>query len=199
MSQRAQDSFESSASRWRLSEADPALLARLCEAFEVDPGASVQDRAEALEARGMVVRRSGEAVLTKAGALFVVPDAGSEFGKCFVEVFRFPDGAAEHDRRERFEGTPAQQVEDATAWIDGELGFDLVVLQRRRYELRRLPVRALREAVANAVAHRDYQLSGSAVEVRVTPREVAVTSPGGFIAPVTSRNLRNPTRPGTGV
>ena len=139
----------------------------------------------------MVVRRSGEAVLTKAGALFLVRDAASEFGKCFVEVFRFPEEGAEHDRRVTFEGTPAQQVDAATAWIDDELGFDLVVVGRRRHELRRLPVRALREVIANAVAHRDYQLSGSAVEVRMTPHEVAVTSPGGFVAPVTSENLRS--------
>ena len=191
VAQRVQDSFESSPSRWLLSDADPELSTLLCAAFEIDPRTDERDRADALEERGMVVRRSGEAVLTKAGALFLVRDAASEFGKCFVEVFRFPEEGAEHDRRETFEGTPAQQVDAATAWIDDELGFDLVVVGRRRHELRRLPVRALREVIANAVAHRDYQLSGSAVEVRMTPHEVAVTSPGGFVAPVTSDNLRS--------
>ena len=106
-------------------------------------------------------------------------------------MFRFPEVGAEHDQRVVFDGTPAQQVDGATAWVDSELGFDLVVVGRKRHELKRLPVRALREVIANAVAHRDYQLSGSAVEVRVTPNEVSVTSPGQFIAPVTSQNLHN--------
>lgn len=191
MSQRVQESFDSSLSRWRLAEADPQLLAVLCEAFEIAPALEEQDRADALEERGMVIRRSGEAVLTRAGALFLVPDAADEFGKCYVEVFRFPEEGAEHDQRVVFGGTPAQQVDAATAWVDSELGFDLVVVGRKRHELKRLPVRALREVIANAVAHRDYQLSGSAVEVRVTPHEVSVTSPGQFIAPVTSQNLHN--------
>ena len=191
MSQRVQDSFDSSLSKWRLSDADPELLALLCAAFEIGLALEEQDRADALEERGMIVRRSGEAVLTKAGALFLVPEAADEFGKCYVEVFRFPEDGAEHDQRIVFGGTPAQQVDRATAWIDSELGFDLVVVGRKRHELKRLPVRALREVIANAVAHRDYQLSGSAVEARVTPNEVSVTSPGGFVAPVTSQNLRN--------
>ena len=62
-----------------------------------------------------------------------------------------------------------------------ELGSDLVVVGTQRYDLPRLPRKALREVIANAVAHRDYQLSGSAVEVRLTPTEVVVTSPGGFV------------------
>ena len=189
VSQRVHDSFDSSLSRWPLSAADPGLLSRLCDAFGIDAGLSERDRADALEERGMAVRRGGETVLTKAGALFLVTGAAAEFGKCFVEVLRFPGHGAEHDRRETFGGTPAEQVDAATRWVDDELGFDLVVVGRRRHELRRLPTRALREAIANAVAHRDYQLAGSAVEVRVTPQEVTVTSPGGFVAPVTSKNL----------
>lgn len=191
VSQRVQESFDSSPSRWLLADADPDLLTQLCDAFEIDRGLSRQSMIDALEERGMVVSQSGDDVLTKAGALFLVPAAPNELGKCFVEVFRFPPDAAEHDLRQVFEGTPAQQVNDATAWIDKELGFDLIVVEIERHELKRLPVRALREAIANAVAHRDYQLSGSAVEVRITPSEVTITSPGGFVAPVNSENLRN--------
>lgn len=191
MSQRVQDSFDNSLSRWHLAEADSQLLAQLCKAFEIGPTVDEQDLADALEERGMLIRRSGEAVLTKAGALFLVPEAVDEFGKCHVEVFRFPEEGTEYDQRVVFGGTPAQQVDDATAWVDNELGFDLVVVGHKRHELKRLPTKALREAIANAVAHRDYQLTGSAVEVHMTPNKVSVTSPGQFIAPVTSQNLRN--------
>ena len=191
VSRRERESFDSGPSDWSLPNADPDLLANLCHAFDIEPTIAEADIADALEERGMVVQREGRPMLTKAGALFLVPSAPKEFGKCFVEVFRFPDGATEHDQRTVFDGTPAQQVEGATAKIDEELGFDLVVVGLNRHELKRLPVRALREVVANAVAHRDYQLSGSAVEVHITPREVIVTSPGGFISPVTSENLRN--------
>ncbi len=191
VTQRAQDSFDLGVSRWRLADADSELLAQLCDAYDIPSGTSEQDRSDALEERGMTVRHSGDAMLTKAGALFLVPSAPAEFGKCIVEVFRYPEQGAEYDQRVVFKGTPARQVDEATAWIDKELGFDLVVVGSNRHELKRLPVRALRETIANAVAHRDYQLSGSAVDIHISPHEVRVTSPGGFIAPITSENLRN--------
>ena len=119
----------------------------------------------------------------------MVAEAPAAFGKSYIEVFRFREGSPEYDRREVFGGTPSQQVRAALDWIIGEIGFDLVVLRTVRHELARLPADALREALANAVAHRDYQLSGAAVEVHLTPSEVAVISPGGFAGGVTSENI----------
>lgn len=52
----------------------------------------------------------------------------------------------------------------------------------------RYPKRALREALVNAVVHRDYQLS-SPIYVRWFADRVEVTSPGGLHPPVTSANL----------
>ena len=191
MKQRVHDSFDAGPSRWPLADADAGLLEELCAAFGIDSSLSMPDLADALEERGLVSRPSGRPMLTNAGAIFLIPGAPSAFGKCYVEVFRFPQNATEHDLRKVFDGSPTQQVDRATAWIDNELGFDLVVVGRRRHELPRLPARALREVIANAVAHRDYQLAGSAVEIRISPREVVVVSPGGFVAPVTSDNLHN--------
>ena len=191
VSQRTQERFDLGPTPWPLQQADRQLRAELFGAFEIDPSLGEPDLAVALEERGMVVRRAGRDLLTRAGALFLVPAALQGFGKCFVEVFRFPADSAEHDQRMVFDGTPARQVDEATDWIDTELGFDLVVIARKRHELKRLPIKALREVIANAVAHRDYQLSGSAIEVRITSREVVVTSPGGFVSPVTSENLRD--------
>ncbi len=48
--------------------------------------------------------------------------------------------------------------------------------------------RSVREAVLNAVAHRDYQLSGS-VFVRQYPRRLAIESPGGFPPGITVENI----------
>ena len=92
MSQRVQESFDSSLSRWRLAEADPQLLAVLCEAFEIGPALEEQDRADALEERGMVIRRSGEAVLTRAGALFLVPEAAGRVRQVLCRGVPLPRG-----------------------------------------------------------------------------------------------------------
>jgi len=47
---------------------------------------------------------------------------------------------------------------------------------------------AVREAILNAVSHRDYQLAGS-IFVRQYPKRLAITSPGGFPPGVTAGNL----------
>jgi ATP-dependent DNA helicase RecG len=49
---------------------------------------------------------------------------------------------------------------------------------------------AVREAIANAVAHRDYELHGVSVRVDIRPDEVTITSPGRLPEPVTIATLR---------
>lgn len=50
------------------------------------------------------------------------------------------------------------------------------------------PVDVVREAVLNAVTHRDYSDPGD-VFLRHSPRELVVTSPGGFVAGITPKNI----------
>ena len=191
VSQRIQGAFDSSPSRWSLDDADPVLLSSLCAALEMTPDLSHQDTADALQERGLLTRQDGKNLLTKAGALFLVREAPNEFGKCYIEVFRHLDDSDQYDLRKEFVGTPVEQAEDAVDWIDEQMGFDFVIIGIKRQELKRLPYKALREVIANAVAHRDYLLSGSAIEVHLRPNELEVKSPGGFVAPVTSENIRD--------
>jgi ATP-dependent DNA helicase RecG len=71
-----------------------------------------------------------------------------------------------------------------------ELGTELVVVGSQRYELDRLPEVVLREAVANALAHRSYEAGGTAVRIEMRPAMVVVRSPGGLPEPVTVENIR---------
>lgn len=50
------------------------------------------------------------------------------------------------------------------------------------------PIEAVREGVLNALTHRDYGEPGE-VLVRHSPEELAITSPGGFIAGITPQNI----------
>lgn len=57
-----------------------------------------------------------------------------------------------------------------------------------RVPVPRVDHRAFREAVANAVAHRDYT-RGGAVHVRFDSDTLVVSNPGGFVEGVTQQNL----------
>lgn len=133
---------------------------------------------------------SGDDSLTVAGALFLVSDPGAAIGgKAHVEVFRYRDEGVDYDRREEFRGPLQDQVERATEFILDELGFEMAQLGVRRHELHRLPRPVLREAVANAVAHRSYMALGEAVRIDLRPDRVVVRSPGGLPDGVTLDNI----------
>ncbi len=111
-------------------------------------------------------------------------------GKAFVDVFRYRDEGADYDRRDEITGPLPAQVESTTEMVMKEIGFDLVVRGLVRHELPRLPEKVVREAVANAVAHRSYEIKGAPVRVEIRPDRVVVRSPGGLPEPVTIKNMR---------
>jgi hypothetical protein len=56
-------------------------------------------------------------------------------------------------------------------------------------ELPSVPLFALREAMVNAVCHRDYSLIGANIQVRLFADRLEVQSPGGLPGPVTVDNI----------
>jgi len=123
-------------------------------------------------------------------SLYLIPDPHRLLGKTFVEIFRYRDRGVTYDRRIEVTGPLTRQVTETTRLLTEELGADLVVLGVRRHELPRLPEAVLREAVANAVAHRVYESSSGPVRVELRPDAVTITSPGPLPEPVTVMNIR---------
>jgi ATP-dependent DNA helicase RecG len=110
-----------------------------------------------------------------------------------ITVSRFEgpaDGGARlRDRRELIGPLPLL-VAQADQQIYDELRRDAVVRGLVREEVPEYPPVALREALVNAVGHRDYSLRGAAVEVRLYDDAVEVESPGTLAGYVTVENLR---------
>jgi len=186
MSNRALRRFECSDSGVPLSHADPGLLEELCgiHGWSADDAGTV----ERLRERGLV---NGSGILTIAGVLFLTDPAQSlGLGKAVVEVRRYPDDGPDYDRRVVGNGPLQRQVRWATQFITEELGSDLIVAGLYRYELAKLPEVVVREALANAVAHRSYELDRTAIVVELRPDAVVVTSPGRLPEPVTVETLR---------
>lgn len=129
--------------------------------------------------------------LTVAGALYLLADPAATLGKVYVEVLRYPDDkTVDYDRRDEIRGPLHHVLQRTVSRIADELGTELVVLGTRRYELPRLPEVVVREAVANALAHRSYEAAGTPVRVELRPSMAVVRSPGGLPEPVTVENMR---------
>lgn len=179
--------FETTPIDAELRNASPEHVHAVVDAFgwpDPDEGRFVE--------QDLAVRDGSRTRLTVAGGLYLLDEPPRTLGKAYIEVFRYrDDGASVEDKRYAIAGPLPRQVETATAAIDEELGRDLVVMGLRRHELERIPLPVLREAVANAVAHRVYEDPRRAVRVEIRPRTVSVTSPGPLPEPVTVENLRD--------
>lgn len=177
--------FELSDSEVSVAGAVPELLSALARAY----GWAVPDEhRERLRERGLALENGN---LTVAGALFLLRRPDEQLGKAFVEVLRFPDQeTSDYDRRIAVQGPADVQVQQAARLIEEELGSELVVVGLERHELPRLPLVVVREAVANAVGHRSYEMNGTAVRIELRPGGVTIVSPGSLPAPVTVQNIR---------
>lgn len=51
----------------------------------------------------------------------------------------------------------------------------------KRIEIEDYPLRAIREAIVNAIIHRDYQIVGSEIHIDMFDNRLEITSPGGMI------------------
>lgn len=180
--------YERTRTRLDVTEVDPGLLDGFRRAFSWSP----EGTAERLEEEGY----SDGGELTVAGALYLVPDPREALGKAFVEVLRYDgDESIDYDLRLEFAGPLGEQLESASERILELLGTEMVILGVRRHELPRIPPVVLREVLANALAHRSYELDKTPVRVEIRPSMIQVISPGGLPEPVTVENIRETTAP----
>lgn len=98
-------------------------------------------------------------------------------------AYRGTDKSVWYDQRE-CEGPIAEQIHDAYAFVckNMRVGSELVATRRR--DVYELPVGSVREAICNAVFHRNY-LEPSEVYVALYDDRLEITSPGGLVRDMT--------------
>lgn len=90
------------------------------------------------------------------------------------------------------EGDIIQQVEEAMAFVRRNTSMAAKIEGKlERTERWEYPPDAVREAITNAVCHRDYADSGNAV-VRIFDSRLEVSNPGGLLAGMTVDDLKQP-------
>jgi ATP-dependent DNA helicase RecG len=92
------------------------------------------------------------------------------------------------DRKE-YAGDLFGQLEQAEAFIKNHIHLQGEIKGLQRTDTFELPEEALREALVNAVVHRDYTNQGRDIKVGVYDDVVNVVSPGGFPSTLTVETL----------
>jgi ATP-dependent DNA helicase RecG len=92
---------------------------------------------------------------------------------------------------QRFEGPVPEMIERTLTYVMTSMRKSSLIDGLLRQDIPEYPQEALREAIANAVAHRDYSshVRGSYVQVRMFANRLEIQSPGGLYGNVTIDNL----------
>ena len=87
-----------------------------------------------------------------------------------------------------FHGDVYSMIDDVVTWILSKINVEYVIKHVKREERPELPEGAIREAVVNALAHRDYRAAAN-VQIYLFQDRLEIVSPGGLPAGMTEAQL----------
>ena len=165
------------------NDLDDEAWARFCDRAKVP---DAMDRMVALRNLHLL---DGEDRMTHAGAWLLARDIRRFTTTAHVScaLFMGTEKVRILDRRDFHRDIPAM-IDDAVAWVLTKINVEFIIEHVRREERPELPEEALREAVANAVAHRDYRSTAN-VHIYVFRNRIEIISPGGLPAGMTEADL----------
>ncbi|MEA3338630.1 MAG: ATP-binding protein [Chloroflexota bacterium] len=118
-----------------------------------------------------------------------LPQSGLTFVKFVGTLPRGEVGQPGYGRREEISGPLARIIQRTWEIVGEEMRIGAVVTGLERKERTEYPVAAVREALVNAIAHRDYRLGGRRIEVRMFSDRMEIISPGGLPGFITVDNI----------
>jgi ATP-dependent DNA helicase RecG len=138
----------------------------------------------------------GQPLPNMAALLLFAKDPSRWHPRCGIDFVKYEGAERQHGasfnvvKRIRFDAPLVQLIDDAVGRIKEQIPartilHDLFFRERLEY-----PTFAWQEAVVNAVAHRDYGLTGAAIEIWMFDDHLEVRSPGLPPSPVTLEQLR---------
>lgn len=165
-------------------ELDKDLARRMVAAAEEIDAASLADDdvLEQLVDRGYLWldADSGTHFATAAGILLLAPDPSKAFPHARVQIDAYvgTERTARADDYAFLRGPVSRVLDDAVRFVQRNTRHPMRVVGLRRVRVDEYPETALREALVNAIAHRDYREAGVKVTFEVFHDRVVVTSPG---------------------
>src|SRR2546429_4217146 len=134
---------------------------------------------------------SGEIVPTNAGIVFFGRDPQSHILQSEVVCVLFRDavGASRYADRKIVRGTLQELIDETEAFLNRYIAVGARIEGWKRIDIPEHSIEALREAVINAVVHRDYSKRGESVRVFYYPDRVEVHSPSLLLPGITIEQM----------
>jgi len=135
---------------------------------------------------------SGQHFATAAGIVLLARDPSAVFPQCRIlaDAYRSTEPDGDPRDHEDIRAPMPLAVERAIAFVDRNTRHPMRIVGLDRVRLDEYPVDGLREALVNAVAHRQYEDAGRKIILEVFADRVNILSPGLPPAPITLASLR---------
>lgn len=190
---RGERSFEQEVnSRAQLADLDGALLTRYKDCI----GATALSTEQVLQSRSLLWEENGRARLTNAAVLLFAKDVRQFFPHCRLRFVRFDSdkklGGARYNviKDVSFDEPLPRMLERAREFISGQLReFTRLNEEARFITVPEYPEFAWVEGIINAVAHREYAITGDCIRVSMYDDRMEIESPGRLPHPVTLENM----------
>ncbi len=128
--------------------------------------------------------------INNAGALMFAADINKfiPYSETILGAFKGTDKIHIYDRKDVRDDL-LTQLNEAMAFLKKHLNVRSEIHELDRHDIYEIPLDALREALVNALIHRDYSMRGTSIYVCVFDDRVEIGNPGGFPSGVTKENL----------
>jgi ATP-dependent DNA helicase RecG len=142
---------------------------------------NVLPKVETLSNLNCVVEENETQLINNTGILFFTKHPTKYINHAYVvcALFKGLDKEYVLDRKE-FTGDIISNIEDVILFLKKHLNLRYEIKSLRRKEILDIPETALREAVINAICHRDYFEKGAQVMVEIYDDRVVISNPGGI-------------------
>jgi len=133
------------------------------------------------------IRNAGVLVFAKAVSRFYLQASVT------CALFQGPSKVKILDKQ-TYQGGILGTYHDTMAYLFSHLNTEYIIRGGPREEVLELPEEALREAVLNAIAHRDYRSTSNA-QVHIFQDRIEITNPGGLVPGLSKKDLGRVSRP----
>jgi len=157
---------------------DPDKFSDWLRKSTISRGGSVEDILVNIEASEHL---GGKLLFRNAGALFFAREPRRFFNQAYVTCLLFKGTSKVHvlDRKD-FAGGVVSDIEDSLRFIERNTRMAYRIEKLQREEIPEYPMAALREAITNAIMHRDWFIEGANVFIEISADRIEVSSPGGL-------------------
>ena len=173
-----------------LADLDQTRIERYLDRIELAPD---EDPTQTLLARGCVTYNdNGQIVPTAAGLLLLGREPQRFLRSAEVICVRYA-GSAMSDEfvRQDLGGVLAEQARQAETFVAGNMRRGMKITGMARADTTEYPLPVVREAIVNAIAHRDYSIRGEGIRLLMFSNRLEIYSPGRLPGHVTLDNLKD--------